>query len=103
MAKREYTKHQQGIIRRYYDNRDAIDEGRLQELVTNIFLASGKKLAKHWETAEDTMRRLEVPESRIRHVVDSKDATVLAKVVEDIQKGRIKKSAGDSKSAKPSK
>ena len=27
MAKRDYSKFQQGVIRRYYDNREQIDEG----------------------------------------------------------------------------
>jgi hypothetical protein len=88
---REYSNHQQKIIKRYYDNRDQIDEQKLSELVTNLYLASGKKqIAKHWETAENAMTRLGVPESRVRHVVDSKDPAVLAAVVEDLQKGTLK-------------
>jgi hypothetical protein len=88
---REYTRHQQKIIQRYYDNRDQIDEQKLSELVTNLYLASGKKqIAKHWETAENAMVRLGVPESRVRHVVDSKDPAVLAAVVEELQKGTLK-------------
>lgn len=88
---REYSRHQQKIIQRYYDNRDQIDEQKLSELVTNLYLASGpKQLTKHWETAENAMTRLGVPESRIRHVIDSKDPTVLAAVVEELQKGTLK-------------
>ena len=43
MANRDYTPHQQKIIKRYYDNREQIDEQRLAELVTNLYLASDKK------------------------------------------------------------
>lgn len=103
---REYSKHQQKIIQRYYDNRDQIDEQKLAELVTNLYLASGQKqIAKHWETAEKAMSRLGVPQSRIQHVVASKDPAVLAAVVEELQKGALKlekpKQGGDSKSTAP--
>ena len=88
---REYSKYQQKVISRYYENRDQIDEQKLSELVTNLFLATGKKqIAKHWETAENAMTRLGVPESRIKHVIESKDPTVLAAVVEELQKGTLK-------------
>lgn len=89
MADREYTKHQKQIIQRYYDNRDQSDRQRLAELVTNIYLDSPKKQAKHWETAEEIMTRLKIPESRIKHVMTARDAALLAAVVEDLQAGRI--------------
>ena len=86
----EHSRYQQKVIKRYYDNRDDIDKQRLGELVTNLFLASGKKLEKMWETAGDVMTRLGVPESRVKHVLESRDPAILAAVVEDIEKGRIK-------------
>jgi len=90
MAKdRQYSKYQQKVISRYYENRDQIDQQRLAELVTNLFLAEGKKRARHWQTAEDVMRRLKVPESRIAHVLASDDPAILAEVVNDLQAGRI--------------
>lgn len=89
MANRDYTPHQQKIIKRYYDNREQIDEQRLAELVTNLYLASEKKKKKLWEQAEETMKRLKVPESRIAHVVKTADPAILADVVQDIQNGNI--------------
>ena len=89
MANRDYTPHQQKIIKRYYDNREQIDEQRLAELVTNLYLASDKKKKKLWEQAEETMKRLKVPESRITHVVKTADPSILADVVQDIQNGNI--------------
>lgn len=88
---REYSRHQQKIISRYYENRDQIDEQKLSELVTNLYLATGaKQIAKHWETAENAMTRMGVPEARVKHVIDSKDPTVLAAVVDELQKGTLK-------------
>lgn len=89
MASRDYSPHQQKIIKRYYDNREQIDGQRLAELVTNLYLASEKKKKKLWEQAEETMKRLKVPESRIAHVVKTADPAILADVVQDIQNGNI--------------
>jgi hypothetical protein len=91
MADRDYSAYQQKVIKRYYDNKDLIDEQRLSELVTNLYLAPPKKQAKMWETAEDLMTRMKLPATRIAHVMQSKDVAVLAKVVEELQKGTLKR------------
>ena len=91
MAQRDYSPHQQKVIRRYYENRDAIDDQKLSELVTNLYLSTGKKAEKMWETAERVMTRMELPESRITHVMETKDPAVLAVVVEELQNGKLKK------------
>lgn len=91
MADRDYSAYQQKVIKRYYDNKDQIDEQRLAELVTNLYLAPPKKQAKMWETAQDLLERLKVPVSRIEHVMNVKDVAVLAKVVEELQKGILKR------------
>lgn len=89
MADRNYSEYQKKVIQRYYDNRDQTDHQRLSELVTNIYLETGKKREKSWTAAEDVMRRLKVPEARIQHVMQSQDAAILAAVVEDLQKGKL--------------
>ncbi len=91
MADRDFSAYQQKVIKRYYDNKDQIDEQRLAELVTNLYLAPPKKQAKMWETAQDLLERLKVPASRIEHVMNGKDVAVLAKVVEELQKGILKR------------
>jgi len=84
----ERSKYQQKVIKRYYDNRDQIDQQRLSELVTNLYLAEGKKKrATLWERAAETMLRLGVPESRVKHVVGTGDAAQLAEVVKEIEAG----------------
>lgn len=97
MANRDYSAYQQKVIKRYYDNRDAIDDQRLAELVTNLYLTTGKKLVKMWETAEQIMTRMELPQSRIDHVMNSKDPAVLARVVEELQNGKLRKGSGKKK------
>ena len=99
MADRNFSPHQQKVIKRYYDNRDAIDDQRLAELVTNLYLASGKKQEKMWETAEKILDRMELPPTRVAHVMETKDPAVLAKIVEELQNGKLKKGSAKKKKA----
>jgi len=90
VADREYSKYQQKVIKNYYDNREQIDSQRLSELVTSLYLETGNKAARMWESAGELMKRLNVPESRIEHVMAQKDPAILAAVVEDLNSGKIK-------------
>lgn len=93
MADKEYSNYQKKVISRFYDNREQMDEQRLSELVANLFLSTGKKRANFWTTAREAMVRLEVPQSRIDHVVNSDDPALLAEVVKDMQAGKIPRKA----------
>lgn len=97
MAKQDFSAHQQKVIKRYYDNRDAIDDQRLAELVTNLYLSTGKKQEKMWETAESIMTRMELPPTRIAHVMETRDPAILARVVEELQNGKLKKGSANKK------
>ncbi len=89
---RNYSPNQQKIIKRFYDNRDQLDEQHLAENVTNLYLATTEKQkAKLWSTVEEMMQRLGVPESRIKHILEKKDPAILAEVVKDVQAGKITK------------
>ena len=44
-----------------------------------------------WESAQELMTRMKIPASRIAHVMQAKDAAVLAKVVEELDKGILKR------------
>lgn len=90
VADKEYSRYQKQVIKNYYDNREQIDSGRLSELVTSLYLASEKKAAKMWETAGELMERLNVPKSRIEHILATKDPAILATVVEDLNSGKIR-------------
>ena len=80
----EYTKHQQNIIKNYYENRDAISLQRLQELVTDLYLAEGKKRQALWKRVVATMQKLEIPKDRIEHLVKQDRADLLAKLVQEL-------------------
>jgi hypothetical protein len=80
----DYARHQQGIIKRYYQNLDKIQVQRLSELVTELYLAEGKKRDKLWQTAAAAMKKLELPQARIDHVLAKKDPVLLANLVKEL-------------------
>ena len=84
MGLEDYTKHQQKIIKRYYENIDQIAWQRLSELVADLYLASGKKRDKLWESATSFMQKLEVPQTRIDHILAQKDPELLARLVKEL-------------------
>ena len=53
-----YSKHQQNIIKNYYENRDAIALQRVQELVTELYLSEGKKRQRYWEQVKLHLAKL---------------------------------------------
>ncbi len=80
----EYSKYQQKIIQRYYDNRDAIALQRLQELVTELYLTTGKKRQQHWKSVVLHLEKLKVPAERIQRLVEKDDAAEVAKLVQQL-------------------
>jgi hypothetical protein len=82
----DYTPHQQKIIKRYYQNQDALQRQRLAELVTELYLADGKKKSRLWASAATAMQKLGVPQSRIDHVVSKGDPALVAEVVKELEK-----------------
>ena len=64
----EYSKFQQKVIKRYYENRDSIALQRVQELVTELYLTSGRKRAKHWDSLALHLSKLGVKPDVIEHL-----------------------------------
>ena len=82
---RNYTPHQQKIIRRYYDNLGTIKTERLAELVGELYLAEGKKKAKLWTQAGEVMRKLGVPAARVEHLLKQQKPELIAEVVKELE------------------
>ena len=85
---RNYSPHQQKIIRRYYDNVGAIKADQLAELVGELYLAEGKKKAKLWTQAGDVMRKLGVPAARVEHLLKQQNPALIAEVVKELESKR---------------
>jgi hypothetical protein len=80
----QLTKHQQSIVKRYYENLDTVLLQRVGEQVTDLYLAEGKKRAKLWESISVSLGKLGVPASRIARVRDSDDARQLATLLQEL-------------------
>ena len=80
----DYTKHQQKIIKRYYQNHDSIQLQKLSDLVADLYLAEGKKREKLWKSACEVMKKLEVPQSRIDHLLSKADPALVARLVTEL-------------------
>jgi hypothetical protein len=81
----DYTPYQQKIIKRYYDNQDTIQHQRLAELVSELYLAEGKKRQRAWEAAAVAMQKLGVPQPRIDHLLQQQNPALVAEVVKELE------------------
>jgi hypothetical protein len=81
---KKFTKHQQKIIRNYYENREAISIQRLSELVTELYLAEGKARERQWKYIVGALGKLGLPAERIEHLRKQDDPLLLAKLVEEL-------------------
>jgi hypothetical protein len=80
----ERSPYQERVIRNYYRNQGAIKLQKLEEMVTDLYLAEGKARAKLWERAAAALEKVGVPKSRIDHVVKSDDPRLLASLVKQL-------------------
>jgi hypothetical protein len=80
-----YSPHQQKIIKRYYDNLDTVSLQRLSDLVGELYLCEGKKKERAWQAAVKAMEKLDVPKSRIEHLLKQQNPALLAELVKELQ------------------
>jgi hypothetical protein len=85
-AMADFTPHQQKIIKRYYDNQDLIQSQRLAELVTDLYLAEGKKRQRVWKAIVAALQKLKIPQDRIDHVQQQDNPVLVAEIVKEIQR-----------------
>jgi hypothetical protein len=79
MTEKSYSKFQQNVIRRYYDNRDAIALQRAQELVTELYLTEGKKRLKVWESLAKNLEKAGIPADQVAHLRQQDNPEMVAK------------------------
>jgi hypothetical protein len=84
MSDKQYSKFQQKVIERYYDNRDSIALTRVQELVTELYLSEGKKRAKHWDTVANNLEKLGVAKVTIDHLKKQDKPELVAELVKKL-------------------
>jgi hypothetical protein len=84
----EYSRHQKKIIDGYYAHRDQIMLNKLQELVTELYLAEDqRKQDQLWTRVATAMKNLKIKPGIATHILERRDPAVLAKNVQDWLKG----------------
>jgi hypothetical protein len=89
----DYTPYQKKIIDRYYKNFDAIKHQQLSELATELCLAEGKKKERLWKRVEESLRKLEFPESRIEHLLQRREPALLVGILGELERRSFGKSS----------
>ena len=77
----ERSRHQEKIIRNYYENRDAIGLQKAQEAVTELFLSSGKKRVTIWKHLVSHLGKIGLPEKQIQELQAKDDPAAVAEVL----------------------
>ncbi|MHC4636463.1 MAG: hypothetical protein ACYTBP_01450 [Planctomycetota bacterium] len=92
MTKKERSDYQNKVISNYYGNLNTIMLQKLQELVTELFLADKKtKKDRLWERAQKAMEKLKIKPNIIGHIMQKRDVEILAKNLQDWLKVTPKK------------
>ena len=82
MAAENYSKYQQSVIRNYYNNKDNVSLQRAQELLTDLYLAEGKKREKVWESMFMHLERIGVPADQLKHLKEQKNPELIAQLIQ---------------------
>lgn len=80
----DFTQHQQKIIKRYYAHQDTAQRQRLAELVSELYLAEGKKKQRTWASVAQLMQKVGIPQSRIDHILRQANPALVAEVVKEL-------------------
>jgi ribosomal protein L17 len=83
--KKDLTPHQKGIVRRYYENREAISTQKLAEIVSELYLATTEKKANQlWERAEKALKHAGADPVWLEKVVADRNVEGLAEIVNEL-------------------
>ena len=82
MPMENFSRYQQSVIKNYYKNRDAVSLQRAQELLTELYLAEGKKRDKVWDSMFTNLERIGVPADQIEHLRKERNPELVAKLIE---------------------
>ncbi len=90
MSPRDLSRHQSSIVKRYYQNLDGIVANRLQEAVTELYLAeSDKKRASLWKKVRAQLDKTPADPEQVQSIVEAGDVERLAKLVNDLIAGKV--------------
>ena len=79
----ERTPYQTQIIKRYYNNREAIMSQKLSELTTELYLAEGKKRTQVWKRISAALSQLGVKPDKIEQLITMDNPVKLAEFLKN--------------------
>jgi hypothetical protein len=85
VSPKDLTPHQQGIVRRYYDNKDDIMNQKLAEIVSDLYLCDDEKKARRlWKSADTALKNADAPPARRKRLIENRDLEDLAALVNEM-------------------
>lgn len=81
------SRHQKGIVNRYYQHKDSQTALKLQELVSELYLCEDdKKRGRLWAKAGELLASAGANRPRVEKVLADRDVEALGKLVADVLK-----------------
>ena len=74
----EHTPYQTQIIKRYYNNRESIMTQKLSELITDLYLAEGKKREQIWKRISAALTQLGIAPEKVEQLIAMDNPVKLA-------------------------
>ena len=79
MAKQEYSSYQKKVISNYYEHMDTIQLTKLQEIVTDLYLAeTDRKRKQLWTRVEKALTKLKIKPAVKARILETQDVKILA-------------------------
>lgn len=76
------SRHQEKIIKNYYQNRDSIGLQKAQEQVGELYLSEGKKRETVWKRLISNLEKVGMKEKQIQDLRTADDPAMVAKALE---------------------
>ena len=84
MAKQEYSSYQKKVIQNYYQHKDTIVLTRLQELVTELYLAETEAKTKRlWQQVEKALDKMKLKPTIKSRILEKQNVEILAKNLQE--------------------
>ncbi len=86
-SEKSRSRYQEQVIRNYYRNRRALALQKLGEHLTELYLEQGAARRRRWGYIRRALEQLDVPPSRIEHLMQQDDPVLLARLIQELQAG----------------
>jgi len=79
------SRYQEGVVKRYYQNRDTMALQNLGEIASELFLCDDpKKASRLWDRVSKALKHTDAGPTEIQKVLDSRDVTQLSRLVNQL-------------------